>query len=166
MGVFFNYHAKDKEGKYYDGSIEAMNENEALDNLEKQGLTVVTLKPAEPENPAPQPQMQSPSQPITHVKCSFCQELMSIDATVCPHCHRQGGGYKYVRAYIGGLIGVIVSIFIMYIMSGGTSFIAATFCGGCLLNPIAWVCMIVGVGVGYVMDEIQKNKLKNPRPKQ
>ena len=44
MSPIFTYHAKDKNGKYQDGKIDALNKNDAIDTLEAQGLYVVSIK--------------------------------------------------------------------------------------------------------------------------
>ncbi len=43
MSVKFRYRAKNKEGKYFDGEMEADAQNQVLDKLEAQGLWVVQL---------------------------------------------------------------------------------------------------------------------------
>ena len=44
MSPIFSYRAKDKNGGYQDGRIEALNQNDVVDKLEAQGLCVVSLK--------------------------------------------------------------------------------------------------------------------------
>jgi hypothetical protein len=44
MSSTFIFHAKDKEGRYHDGTIEAWHQDDALGKLESQGLFVISLR--------------------------------------------------------------------------------------------------------------------------
>jgi len=47
MGILFRYRAKDKNAQYKDGTIEAINEDDALSKLEKEELWVISIEKIE-----------------------------------------------------------------------------------------------------------------------
>ena len=49
MGFLFRYHARDKDGKGKDGTIEAINEDAAVRKLQAQGLFVIAVNEAQKE---------------------------------------------------------------------------------------------------------------------
>ena len=97
-----------------------------------------------------------------YVQCAKCKRLMNIDATTCPFC-KKSGGFAYSYTLIGGICGVIVSILIIYLTSGGKDFFTSAICGACVLNPILWACTIVGTIAGAIVGGIKKQKIKNQR---
>ena len=53
----YRYHAKNKQGEYVDGEIEATTQDQALDKLEAQGLFVISITAA---SETPSPSVQAP----------------------------------------------------------------------------------------------------------
>ncbi|MFA5259944.1 MAG: hypothetical protein WC450_01805, partial [Candidatus Omnitrophota bacterium] len=75
----FRFHAKKISGEYEDGEIEALDQNKALDQLESQGLTVISLtKSSVPPSESPG-QKQPAAQPIDDQQPSArAQQVFSI----------------------------------------------------------------------------------------
>lgn len=49
MGLIFSYHAKDAKGEHKDGTIEATNQDDALNKLGTQGLFVISINKVQTE---------------------------------------------------------------------------------------------------------------------
>jgi len=69
QGTVFSYHAKDSQGKYIDGTIEALNQDDVLNKLEAKGLIAVSIKAVEFEKAPPSLPIQTiPPQNKTPVR--------------------------------------------------------------------------------------------------
>ena len=80
------------------------------------------------------------------------------DASVCPHCHKQGGitySFMLIGGMVGGAVGVAISYFMVFGDAGpevDTGW--AIICSLCVCNPVFWISVLPGMCVGVILGGI------------
>lgn len=99
--------------------------------------------------------------------CPHCNEPMSIDARICPHCGKSGGfAHSYIMGYgfSGALIGIVINIAICNSGTEDVDFFSSAIVSACVCNPLFWTItfplMFIGVVIGFIHAEIDKKKIK------